>query len=284
MNAQGTLRLCVPNYRGMWPANNVHCLIQLAYYLGSNRIPFSDHSEPGSAVQIARQALIDAALDDETVSDVLFIDDDMVFSIENFIALWKEYKENDLDFLAALAFRNSDPTCPCIFGKVPGMPRWGEKEWWHILSDYPGLPRRKLNPKTQDYDVVLPNGPHGRFKVEASGFGMVLLSRRMLDGMRRDKDGNLIEGYRHFMCRKASFPNEDVAFCLNAIDKGYDIWCDSRVSILHESKDRPLIGERQYINDGDRIEQTAVPIPLRMKLQGADTTEGMVVQPMEASV
>ena len=282
MSFQGTLRLCVPNYRGMWPASNVHCLIQLAYYLGSARIPFSDHSEPGSAVQIARQSLIDAALEDETVSTVLFIDDDMVFTVEQFIAMWDEFHNNDLDFLSAMAFRNSDPTCPCVFGKVPGMARWGEKEWWHILSDYPGLPRRKFNAKTQGYDIVLPNGPHGRFKVEASGFGMVLMSRRMLDKMRRDADGNIVDGYRHFMCRKANFPNEDVAFCLNAIDKGFDIWCDSRVSILHESKDRPFIGERQYIAQGDKIEQCATPIPMRMRTQGPDTTECTPLQPMEA--
>lgn len=254
----------------------------MAYYAGSAGIPFSDHYEPGSAVQMARQALIDAALEDESVSHVLFIDDDMVFTVMDFIALWTEFNQSDLDFLSALAFRNSNPTCPCIFGKVPGMPRWGKKEWWHILSDYPGLPRQRFNEATQQYDIVQPNGPHHRFKVEASGFGMVLMSRRMLDAMRRDEAGNLIPGYRHFVCPEANYPNEDVAFCLNAIRKGFDIWCDSRVRILHESKDRPLIGEREYIAQGDRLEQCANPIPVRMQLQGPDTTECTVLPKMEA--
>lgn len=256
-------------------------MMQLAWYAGHAGIPFSEHYEPSSAVQIARQTLIDAALEDAAVTHVLFVDDDMIFSVNDFINLWTEFNAHDLDFLSALAFRNSNPTCPCIFGKVPGVPRWGDKEWWHILSDYPGLPRRRFNSETQQYDLVTPNGPHGRFKVEASGFGMVLLSRRMLDKMRRDKDGNIIPGYRHFVCAKGHSPNEDVAFCLNAIDKGFDIWCDSRVSILHESKDRPLIGEREYINQGDRIEQCSTPIPLRMKLQAADTTECTALSSME---
>ena len=284
MNVHGTLRLCVPNYRGVMPTQTHACITQLSYYLGSAGIPFSDHYEPSSVVQAARQALVDAALEDESVSHVLFIDDDMVFTVPQFIALWNEFTTNDLDFLAALAFRNSVPTCPCIFGKVPGIKRWGDKEWWHILADYPGLPRRKFNPETQGYDVVLPNGPHGRFKVEASGFGMVLLSRRMLDAMRRDKDGNIIPGYRHFVCAKGLYPNEDVAFCLNAIDKGFDIWCDSRVSILHLSKDLPMIGEREYIAGGDRIEQNSVPIPMRLQLQDRDTSECTVLPHMEAVV
>lgn len=282
MSVQQTLRLCVPNYRGVMPTHTHAVITQLAYYLGSAKIPFSDHYEPSSVVHQARQTLVDAALEDPSVSHVLFMDDDMVFKVEDFIALWKEYLDNDLDFLSALAFRNSIPTCPCVFGKVPGMPRWGETEWWNILSEYPGLPRRRFNMETQEYDVVLPNGPHGRFKVEASGFGLVLLSRRMLDAMRRDDKGNLIPGYRHFVCKKGNYPNEDVAFCLNAIDKGFDVWCDSRVSILHVSKDAPLIGEREYIAQGDRIEQCATPIPLRMKTQTFDTSECSIVHPMEA--
>ena len=261
----------------------VACLTQLSYYLGSARIPFSDHYEPGSAAVQARQALVDAALDDESVSHVLFVDDDMVFTVPQFIHMWNEFTTNDLDFLAALAFRNSTPTGPCIFGKVPGVKRWGDKEWWCTLSDYPGLPRRKFNPETQGYDVVLPNGPHGRFKVEASGFGMVLVSRRMLEAMRRDKDGKLIPGYRHFVCPCGLYPNDDISFCLNAIKAGFDLWCDSRVSILHESKDKPLIGEREYIADGDRIEQCSTPIPFRLQLQDRDTTECTVLPHMEAA-
>jgi len=27
---------------------------------------------------------------------------------------------------------------------------------------------------------------------------------------------------------------EDVSFCLDAIEKGYDIWCDPRIRVGHE--------------------------------------------------
>lgn len=277
MSVHGTLRLCVPNYRASMPTQTHACITQLAYYLGTAGIPFSDHYEPSSVVQLARQQLVDAALEDETVSHVLFLDDDMVFTVMDFVALWTEFNQNNLDFLAALAFRNSVPTAPCIFGKVPGKKRWGEEEWWHLLSDYPGLPRRRFNPDTQQYDIITPNGPHGRFKVEASGFGMVLVSRRMLDAMRRDDEGNIVRGYRHFVCKEGNYPNEDVAFCLNALKKGFDLWCDSRVRILHTSKDMALIGEREYIAQGDRIEQCPTPIPMRLQLQDRDTTETSLV-------
>lgn len=282
MSDRRILSVCVPNYRSVLLTPAHVSISQLCEYLGSIGQPFSQHYEPSSVADMARQQLVDGALADETVTDVLFLDDDMVFTPQHFADLWNEYREHDLDYLAALAFRNSTPTCPCVFGKVPGMPRWSEKPWWHIMSDYPGLPRRQFNPKTQGYDVVLPNGPHGRFKCEATGMGMVLMSRRMLDAMRRDADGNIDPGYRHFKCKKAGYPNDDIAFCLNAIDKGFDIWCDSRVSIGHISKDAPIIGERQYINEGDMVEQCATPIPQRLKPQGMDTTETMAVPPMEA--
>jgi hypothetical protein len=54
------------------------------------------------------------------------------------------------------------------------------------------------------------------------------------------------------------------------------------VRILLESKDRPQIGEREYIKQGDRIEQSTTPIPMRLKFQADDTTETTVMQPMEA--
>ena len=275
MNGHGTLQLCVPNYRNVIPTQTHVSISQLCAYLGSIGQPFTQHYEPSSVADMARQNLVQYALDDESVTDVLFLDDDMIFTPQHFADLLGEFKEHDLDYLAALAFRNSTPTCPCVFGKVPGKPRWGEDSWWHILSDYPGLPRRRFNPKTQDYEVYLPNGPHGRFKCEATGMGMVLMSRRMLDAMRRDADGNIVPGYRHFKCKKANYPNDDVAFCLNAIDKGFNIWCDSRVSIGHLSKDTPIIGEREYIGQGNMIEECATPIPMRLRVQGKDTTETM---------
>lgn len=282
MNDRGTLLLCVPNYRGVMLQEAHLALSRLMYFFGREGFEVVDQYEKGASLERARQVCVDTALASPEIEHVLFIDDDMVFTIDNFLQLWNEYQNYNLDFLSALAFRNSMPTCPCIFGKVPNHKRWGDTEWWCILSDYPGLPRQRYNHELQRYEMVLPNGAHRRFKVEATGFGMVLIRKRMLNRMRRDNDGNIIQGYRHFSCPKAHSPHEDVAFCLNGIDKGFDIWCDSRVRIRHLTKDQPTIGEDTYIAQGDAVEFPPVPVPMRLQLQDDYTTETVSLQPMEA--
>ena len=283
MKDRGTLLLCVPNYRGIMLQEAHLSMARLMYYLGHERFPVTEQYEKSASCERARQVCVDTALGSPDIEHVLFIDDDMVFTTDHFAALWREYEDNNLDFLSALAFRNSMPTCPCIFGKMPNHKRWGDKEWWCILSDYPGLPRQRWNKEMERYEMTLPNGGHRRFKVEASGFGMVLIRKTMLDKMRRDKDGKIIEGYRHFSCPKALSPHEDVAFCLNGIDKGFDIWCDSRVRIRHLTKEQPTIGEDTYIAQGDAVEFPPMPIPVRLQLQDDDTSETVALAPMEAS-
>ena len=282
MKSQGTLLVCVPNYRGILLQEAHLSFTRLMYWLGHERFPVTEQYEKSASCERARQVCVDTALGSPDIEHVLFIDDDMVFTIDDFAALWREYEDNNLDFLSALAFRNSMPTCPCIFGKIPNHPRWGEKEWWCILSDYPGLPRQRWNKDLAQYEMFHPNGPHRRFKVEATGFGMVLIRKRALEQMRRDKDGNVIPGFRHFSCPKAHSPHEDVAFCLNAIDKGLDIWCDSRVRIRHLTKEQPTIGEDTYIAQGDAVEFPPVPIPARLRLQEDTTTETVTLEPLEA--
>jgi hypothetical protein len=153
------------------------------------------------------------------------------------LKLERELVDNDLDFVAALGFANSVPTKPCIFGANPDIEAWGKLPWWHIITDYP---------------------VNQRFKVLASGFGMVLMTRRMLDKMVTTTKGELFEmpeGFEHLGA--FVYPgsrNEDVAFCLRAQQAGIDLWCDSRVCIGHISKDRPVITEQTYRDQGNAAE------------------------------
>jgi hypothetical protein len=281
MKDRGTLLLCVPNYRGVMIQEAHLSIARLMYHFGREGFPVVDQYEKSASCERARQVCVDTALGSADVEHLLFIDDDMVFSIDQFEALWNSYQDGGLNCLSALAFRNSMPTSPCIFGKLPNHKRWGHTEWWCIMSDYPGLPRQRYNKELNQYEMTEPNGKHRRFKVEATGFGMVLIKKSMLDKMRRDKDGKIIPHYRHFSCPKALSPHEDVAFCLNAIDKGFDIWCDSRVRIRHLTKDQPTIGEDTYIAQGDAVEFPPVPVPVRLQFQDDNTTETVALSPME---
>ena len=279
MSDRGTLSICVPNARGQNDAAFTISLVALGAYLGGTQQSFRQHFVPNSVVHHARQTCVTSALEHEDVSHILFLDDDMTFTPEDFAALHNEFIEHDLDFLAALAFTNTIPTKPCVFGKLAERPRWGKEDWWHIVSDYPGITRRRFDIDQNRWEMIRPYGDHRRFKCEATGMGMVLMSRRMLDAMRRDAEGNIIEGYQHFQCTKMKYPHEDVAFCFNAMDKGFTIWCDSRVRIGHISRDKPIIDENTYLAQGDAIEYH-LNCP-RLRFDNDDSTTVLQVPAME---
>ena len=72
------------------------------------------------------------------------------------------------------------------------------------------------------------------FTVDYTGFGWVLIK----NGVFEDKKMT----YPWFAPKMQQFESgavqdmcgEDVSFCLDAIDKGYDIWCDPRIRVGHE--------------------------------------------------
>lgn len=232
------LHVCMPSARAVMETPAVVSLCHLFHQLGHQHREFHFTQPTHTIVGTARQMCINAALTDKDCTHVLFIDDDMIYGPEQYFALEAEMLNNDLDFLAALGFSNSIPTKPCVFGKVEGVPEEGSDPWWSIVSHYPR---------------------NERFEVYAVGFGMVLISRRMLESMRTKKplgstEPEVIKEYQHFYYRHPKCVNEDVAFCLNARKQGFKLYCDSRVSIGHISKDRPIISEELYDAQGDAIE------------------------------
>mgnify|MGYP001158025218 FL=1 len=222
------LHIGVPNYRGWIESPHHVSMITLFHYLGKKGVDVSFICPINTVLSTARQCCVNAACEDPSCEYILFIDDDMVFTPEHVDALLTETVENDLDFCSALAFSNSIPTKPCVFGLNPDLVEGGDTPWWYITTNYP---------KQQ------------RFEVLASGFGMVCISTRMLKKMREG-----IPNYQHFAYNHPLCPNEDVSFCLNARKRGFKLYCDSRVSIGHISKDRPIICEDIYESQGDAIE------------------------------
>ena len=220
--------LGVPNYRGLIEAQHHVAMLGLYHAFGSKGINPTHVQPTNTIVSGARQHCVLAALADPECSHILWIDDDMVFTPDQVFALINEAVKHDLDYLAALAFANSTPTKPVCFGLDRNKPEGGDVPWWYIVTNYP---------------------KDSRFRVYATGFGMVLTSTRMLRGMKGAKDMFQWFVYPHNLC-----PNEDVAFCINANKAGYKLYMDSRIKILHISKDRPLIGEELYEAQGDAIE------------------------------
>jgi hypothetical protein len=235
----GCLHVAVPNYRAVMDTPTAMSLMDLMHYFGAcqstPRITTASHT----IVATARQTCVNQALADAECTHVLFIDDDMVFNRHHYIALERQALDDDLDFIGTLAFSNSVPCKPCIFGKNPDFEEWGKDPWWHIVTNYP---------KDQ------------RFEVIASGFGMVLITKRMLKAMNTvhpnahphfDYPPDMLD-LRHFV--HADVRNEDVAFCLNARKAGFKLFVDSRIDIGHLSKEKPVIDRLTYEGEGTAIE------------------------------
>ncbi len=246
------LFICVPNHSGMVQQKHYMSMYPLMHKFGTMGRDINVVTEGHTIVHTARMSCVNQVLSCEECTHVLWVDDDMVFTPEHYLALEAELVMNDLDFISALCFSNSTPTKPCVFGRVPGVEEFGPESWWSVMSDYPGCEREV----TEDgqIKVIKPWGEHRRFRVYASGFAFCLMTKRMLDNMRRDKDGEIIEGYHHFVSPSMNVPNEDVAFCINAGIAGYKLYADSRVNVGHIQRDQHIITEETYRAHGDAIE------------------------------
>lgn len=232
-----SIHLCIANYWGIVLNEHHQSMNMLMHRLGNLRRHVHLTQPRHTIASTARQLCAQEVLNDEECEYCCFIDDDMVFTPEQFLALEQEFVENDLDFLSALAFANSYPTKPCIFGRVDGVDEGAETPWWQLVTDFPGN-KGGVDPEPK------------RFRIYASGFGMVFMSRRMLDAMRRNEDGEIIQDYQHFVLLDAMCPNEDIAFCVKANRQGFKLYCDSRVSIGHIAKFRPVISQESYEAQG----------------------------------
>lgn len=247
------LCICVPNHSGTVQQKHYMSMYALMHQLGSIDRDINVVTEGHTIVHTARQSCVAQALASEECTHVLWIDDDMVFTREHYMALEVELVMNDLDYLSGMCFSNSSPTRPCVFGRVPGIEEFGPEAWWSGMTDYPGCQREATDEKGR-ISVVQPWGEHRRFRVYATGFAFVLMTKRMLDDMRRDEKGEIIEGYHHFICPSMNVPNEDVAFCINAGIKGYKLYADSRINIGHIQRDQHVITEETYNGHGDAPE------------------------------
>ena len=70
------------------------------------------------------------------------------------------------------------------------------------------------------------------FTVDYTGFGWVLIKKGVFEQLPypwfAPKMQQFESGAVQDMC------GEDVSFCLDAIEKGFDIWCDPRIRVGHE--------------------------------------------------
>lgn len=173
--------------------------------------------EVGSLVYNARNNLARQAVKSEA-DYVLWLDSDMVFAPDLLQKMLRVARENDIDFLTALAFRRKPPYTPTLFDKL-----------------------EKVD-KGASYTTLM-SVPEGLFKVGGCGFAGVLMTTDVLLSVMARFEGRMFDPLPGF--------GEDVAFCWRARQCGYDIWCDSDIELGHVGN---CIVTRKYFEAYNREE------------------------------
>lgn len=148
-------------------------------------------------VPYAREMLADITLKEGC--DYLFmVDDDMLVPTDLFFQLYKD----DKDIVAPLAFTRNPGYNPVCYHLDE---QWDPAEKCVSVKNIPiySYPRNKL------------------FKCDATGFGAVLIKRRVLEGLKKP----------FFFSSNAI--GEDILFCHKAIASGFEVWCDARIKLGH---------------------------------------------------
>jgi hypothetical protein len=134
----------------------------------------------------------------------------------------------------------------CLFHSVK------EEEFittWNTLNNMVGLMKTDYSVEDLSYEeltvskeTILNSSHHETvesiskrkkpFTVDYTGFGWVLIKKGVFENLEypwfAPKMQVFESGAVQDMC------GEDVSFCLDAIDKGYEIWCDPRIRVGHE--------------------------------------------------
>lgn len=157
----------------------------------------------GSLVYDARNLLAKEALN--TGADrILWLDSDMFFGPDLMQRMAEDLDEGR-DFVSGLYFRRRLPTIPLIYDRVEIVDNAGKMVGQtHSFEDYP------------KGDI---------FPIAGCGFGAVMMTTKLL------KD--VCDNYDYPFEPLAGILGEDLTFCLRAKEAGYQLYCDSRLSIGH---------------------------------------------------
>lgn len=157
--------------------------------------------KPNSLIYDSRNLLSLYAIENG-YDNVLWLDSDMMFPPDTLLRL----QAHELDMVTGLYVKRTPPINPVIF---------------RTLSE----PLRRADGKLEKNADPYTNYPHDTlFPVAACGFGCVLTSTKLLRAV-WDKFGPAFTPY--------TWAGEDLSFCHRVNQLGYQIYCDSTLSLGH---------------------------------------------------
>ena len=159
---------------------------------------FDVQFEVDSLIYEGRNRLSDLAVK-KGAEYVLWLDSDIVFEPDLLEKLQADI-DSGKDIVTGLYFGRHYPYLPVIFKRTAFE---DGKAAWAVCTNYP---RNRM------------------FKVEACGFGTVLMKTKVLVDVEKKFD--------NWFAPLIGF-GEDLSFCIRARECGYEIWCDPAVKCGH---------------------------------------------------
>lgn len=153
----------------------------------------------GKSIEDARNTLTKVALSYADVTDLLFIDDDMVFRPESAQRLL----DHKLPIVGALCFNRREPYQPVLARLQP--PEYALENRYGWIYDFP---RNAL------------------VSVDGTGAAFLLIAREVFEAV------DAVRGEGHWW-DKLSDTSEDFSFCWHVRDSGYEIFVDTGLEIGH---------------------------------------------------
>ncbi len=201
-------------------------------------------------IDLARNMIVEAALDDERMTHLFFMDSDMQFPRDALVRLIQQDKpviggiyfaRTTTPIPHAYHFHhrdNEDGTCPIGDGYQHASTDRGT--WYRpVVKEFAAFMKRHPDYDEQPGIAVLPATPDALVPCDALATGCMLIKREVLEAIRDAHPG---DKRPWFKCHEDSAGGEDFYFCEQARALGYDIWADFSVQCSHEF--RPLFMER----------------------------------------
>jgi glycosyltransferase involved in cell wall biosynthesis len=186
-------------------------------------------------IDLARNMIVEAALEDPDVTHLFFMDADMQFPTDAMFRL----VQRDKDVIGGTYFARTENPVPHIYkfhhedgedGTCPlGWPHSGG-EWgkWYLpqAKQFARFMKRHKKYAKLESPIVLPPTADTLIEADALGTGCMLIKREVLETV----------GSPWFKCHDGSAGGEDFYFCEKAKEAGFEVWGDFSVQCNHEYK------------------------------------------------
>lgn len=227
-------------------------------------------------IDLARNMIVEAALADERMTHLFFMDSDMQFPRDALVRLIQQdkpviagtyFSRTSTPIPHAYHFHhqdNEDGSCPVNFEHDAGT-------WYRpVVKEFAAFMKRHPDYADEPDVTVLPPTPDALLAVDALATGCMLIKREVLEAIAA---AHPEDPRPWFKCHRNTAGGEDFYFCEQAKAVGYQVWADFSVQCSHEFRPVWMVrsdfqrrfhvgGEDEYDWDRDMLVDASPGRPL----------------------